>query len=300
MTARQAQAKQSHAPVPSAENFSVNIPSTSRDTMSIQGSDALRRKRDTVSAIMMDEEDPEEVGQVEVNEVFDSDSEMSDVRQEEPRQPPRRRIITPPDSLSSSSRRDAKSVIEVSDSESEEESTRYKLQAKRRPVSGSKEAEMDLGTDSEDDSVISVDDDDESDDDIEILDDQPAAVRSEVPVVHFSETTSRPRNEPKVKPHTARLSETIQGRHTAQNARGLPGQSEERISPPAKKIKPSRSSRQQFWQSKSGVESGSSRREQDADQSGEFEGDWQADLEKARAEALGRDAVAANDDFISF
>lgn len=269
--------------------------------MSIHGTDAMRRKRDTVSAIMMDEEDPEEVGQVEVNEVFDSDSEISDARQEKPRQPPRRRIMTPPDSPSRSPRPDAKSVIEVSDSDSEEESTRYRLQAKRRPVSGSKEAEMDLGSDdeSEDDSVISVDDDDESDD-FEIIDNQPSAASSEVPVIHFSETTSRPRNEPKVKPHTFRPSDTMRGRHDSQKARESANQLEDRLSPAPKKAKPSRSSREQFWQSKSGVEGGSSRRPQDADRSGGFEEDWQADLEKARAEASGRDAVAANDDFISF
>lgn len=300
MTARQAQAKQSHVPVPTAENFSVNLPSSSRGTMSIHASDALRRKRDTVSAIMMDEADPEEVGQAEVNEVFDSDSDMDDEPQDKSRQPPRRKIITPPDSSSGSSHGHSRSVIEVSDSDSEEESTRYKLQAKRRPASGSKDAEMDLSSDddSEDDSVIAVDD--EESDGIEIVDDPPATTGSAVPVVHFSETTSRPLKESKVKPHTLRLSETMHGRHTLQKAREPASQPEARISPPPKKVKPSRSSRQQFWQSKSGVEAGSGQREQDADQSGEFEGDWQADLNKARAEASGRDAVAANDDFISF
>lgn len=248
---------------------------------------------------MMDEADPEEVGQGEEHAVFDSDSELSDARHHKTRQPPRRRIMTPPDSPSGSSHMDVRSVIEVSDEDSEEESTRYRLRARRRPIKGSKESELELGSDdrSESDGVIDVDDESDG---IEIVDNQPGS-SSEVPVVHFSETTSRPREDARNKGHTFRPADTMHhGRHTSQKARQTESQPEDRLSPPLKKIKPSRSSRQQFWQSKSGVETGSGNRERDADQSGEFESDWQADLDKARAEASGRDAVAANDDFISF
>jgi hypothetical protein len=262
------------------------------------------RSKDTVLAILMDESDPHDVGQRDRNAqpYFDSDSDVSEVRHDKKSKPARRRIQTPPDSSSGSSESDSRSVIEVSDEESEEESTRYRVKAKRQPVKGSKEVELGLGSGGGSDSGSVIDVDEDSDG-IEIVDQQPTGASSAVPVIHFSETTSRPGGNKQDSRHSFKPSDTLhQGRHTAQKARDRAASpvAEERVSPPLKRSKTTRSSRQQFWQSKSGVETGSGRRDQDGDQSGQFEEDWQEDLDRARVEATGRDAVAANDDFIAF
>lgn len=297
MTAQQAQTTQpSSQKVPSTDRFSVDLPP-------VASSKHAGRSKDTVLAILMDESDPQDVGQRDrnVEPYFDSDSEASEIPQAKISKPARRRIQTPPDSSSSSSDSDSRSVIELSDEESEEESTRYRVGAKRQPVKGSKEAELGLEAGDASDSGDFIDVDDEDSDGIEIVDQKTAVMSSEAPVIHFSETTSRPRDNKQDNRHSFKPSDTLhQGRHAAQKARDRATTPEERVSPPLKRSKPSRSSRQQFWQSKSGVDSGSSRRDEDGDRSGQFEDDWQEDLDRARVEAKGRDAVAANDDFIAF
>lgn len=301
-TARQAQTTQPPSQkVPSTDKFSMDLPPAASTSLSRK---QPGRAKDTVLAILMDESDPHDVGQRDRNAqpYFDSDSDVSEVRHDKKSKPARRRIQTPSDPSSSSSDSDSRSVIEVSDEESEEESTRYRVKAKRQPVKGSKEVELGLGSGdaSDSDNVIDVDEDSDG---IEIVDEQPAAASNAVPVIHFAETTSRSGVNKQDNRHSFKPSDTLhQGRHTAQKARDHAASStaEERVSPPLKRSKTSRNSRQQFWQSKSGVETNSGRRDEDGDRSGQFEDDWQEDLDRARLEATGRDAVAANDDFIAF
>lgn len=265
----------------------------------------------------MDESDPQDVGQRDriAEPFFDSDSDISEVRKVKQSKPTRskpshRRIQTPSDSESSSdssdsSGSDTRSVIEVSDEESEEESTRYRVGKKRQPVKGSKEAELGLVSGDASDSGYVIDVDEDSDG-LEIVDEKSKVVSSEAPVIHFSETTSRSSGNKPDSRHAFRPSDvTHHGRPAASKPRHriaspTSDASEERVSPPHKRSKPSRDSRQQFWQSKSGVETGASRRDHDGDRSARFENDWEEDLGRSRkAAAAGRDAVAANDDFIS-
>ncbi|GHJ89242.1 hypothetical protein NliqN6_5644 [Naganishia liquefaciens] len=311
MTATQAQSTQPPAQrVPTSDKFIVDLLPATGHHRRFGGA------KDTVQAIHMDESDPEDVGQRDRNAepYFDSDSDVSEVpkvKRSKPNQsiPSHRRIQTPSGSASSStssdsSGSDSRSVIEVSDEDSEEESTRYRVGKKRQPVKGSKEAEMGLGSGDASDSANVIDLDEDSDG-VEIVNEKSKVVSSEAPVIHFSETTSRSSG---IKPddrHSFKPSDIIrQGRSAAPKPRHrIPSPtsdaSEERVSPPNKRSKPSRSSRQQFWQSKSGVETGSSRRDQDGDQSARFENDWEEDLDRARKDAAGRDPVAANDDFVS-
>ena len=314
MTARQAQTTQPPSQkVPTSDKFSLDLPPALGQAASHKHSGHLK---DTVLAIHMDESDPQDVGQRDrnVEPFFDSDSDISEVRKvkkSKPTQsrPSQRRIQTPSDSESSSdsdsSGSDSTSVIEVSDEESEEESTRYRVGKKRQPVKGSKEAELGLDSGDATDSGHIIDVDEDSDG-IEIVDEQSKVASSEAPVIHFSETTSRSSGNKPDSRHAFRPSDvTHHGRLAASKPRHrIPSPtsdaSEERVSPPHKRSKPSRDSRQQFWQSKSGVETGANRRDQDGDRSARFENDWEEDLGRSRkAAAAGRDAVAANDDFVS-
>ncbi|KAJ9118689.1 hypothetical protein QFC22_003909 [Naganishia vaughanmartiniae] len=288
---------------PSAHNFSVSVPaSTSLPTLPKSRAQVQSSKQDTVSAIMMAESDPEDVGQGGAGGAgyFDSDSEISDnrtSRKAQPAVPPkRRRIQTPSDEESFSSAR-SRSVIEVSDSDSEDESSRYKVRPKRGAIKGSKEAEMDLDTD--DNGVIDFDEDS---DEVEILDNRGPSARTEVPVVHFSETTSRSQNPPTKGHKFSAADSDSKGRGVKARPRIKTPETEDQTSPPGKKPRRSNASRKEFWQSKSGVEPGSKSRGQDADSHGQWEEDWQEDLYKARARAgmSTDDAVAANEDFIAF
>ncbi|KAJ9101156.1 hypothetical protein QFC21_003374 [Naganishia friedmannii] len=287
---------------PSTDNFSVSVPSsTSLPTLPKSRAQAQSSRQDTVSAIMMAESDPEDVGQGDGGaDYFDSDSDVSDNRASRSGPAKRRRIRTPSDEDSVSSAR-PRSVIEVSDSDSEDESSRYKPRPKRGAVKGSKEAEMDIGTDDayDDDGVIDLDEDS---DEVEILNNRGPSTSTEVPVVHFSETTSRPRNPP-TKGHTfTSANSDFKGRGPKARPRIKTPETQDETSPPGKKSRPSKASRKEFWQSKSGVEPGSRPRGQEADDYGQFEEDWQADLNgaRARAESTTDDAVAANEDFIAF
>ncbi|KAJ9100777.1 hypothetical protein QFC19_005516 [Naganishia cerealis] len=257
-------------------------------------------KQDTVSAIMMDESDPEDVGQSDRHDVdyFDSSSELSDNRTSHLSPAKRRRIRTPSDDDSFGSSR-SRSVIEVTDDDSEDESSRYKPRPKRGAARGSKEAEMDIGTDNASDSTDVIDLDEDSDDEVEILDDREGPTSNgEVPVVHFSETTSRPQNAP-VKGHKFTPADLEhKGRGPKARPRIATLESQDDVSPPGKRARRSQVSRKQFWQSKSGVEPGSKRSGREVDEQGQFEVQWQADLQKARSDAMSNDAVAANEDYI--
>lgn len=289
---------------PSAHSFSVSVPaSTSLPSLPKARAQTQHMKPDKVSAIMMAESDLEDVGQSETGgaSYFDSDSEISDNRGSRSvpaaAPPKRRRIRTPSDEDSISSSR-SRSVIEVSASDSEDESSRYKPRPKRAAVKGSKEAEMDLDTDDAyDGGVIDLDDDS---DDVEILDNNRGpSTSTEVPVVHFSETTSHSQNSP-VKGHKFTAVDS-KARAPRARARIKTPEVQDETSPPGKKQRRSNASRKEFWQAKSGVEPGSKSRGSEAGTHGQWEEDWQADLNKARSRAgtTNEDAVAANEDFIA-
>jgi hypothetical protein len=292
--------------VPSAHSFSVSVPSsTSLHTLPKSRAQTQASKSDTVSAIMMAESDPEDVGQGEAGGAgyFDTDSDISDNRGSRPMPTAapakRRRIRTPSDDDSFSSAR-SQSVIEVSDSDSEDESSRYKPRPKRGAVKGSKEAEMDLDTDDAHDAgVIDLDEDS---DEVEIYDDRGPSTRTEVPVVHFSETTSRAQNPSTKGDKFTAADSDHKGRGPKARPRIKTPETQDEASPPGKRARRSNASRKEFWQSKSGVEPGSRSRGQGADNHGEWEDDWQSDLAKARGRAgmTSDDAVAANEDFIAF